>query len=95
MNCSQLKEIINAQVKISIIDIREPYECEDGSISKTNIPLSQVLKRIKELPKTTPLLLYCNSGKRSIALTFILEKFHSFKNIDHLEGGYQSWVNHS
>ena len=95
MNCKQLKELINQQSDVCIIDIREPYECDEGAISEINIPLNQVLDRIDDLPKNTPLILYCNSGKRSKALKFILEKFHAFKNIDHLEGGYLSWINQS
>ena len=95
MNCKQLKEYIKAKEDVSIIDIREPYECESGVISHTNIPLSSFLKHIDELPKNKPLILYCHSGKRSVALKFILEKFYGFKNIQHLEGGYQSYLNHS
>ena len=93
MNCKQLNELINTKQHFSIIDIREPYECESGVISHTNIPLSKVLQRVNELPQHIPLILYCNSGKRSVALKYILEKFHGFKNIEHLEGGYQSFIN--
>ena len=76
---------------ITIIDIREAYECEDGYICELNIPLAQFLSRINEIPKDKQVVLYCNSGKRSLSLKYMIEKLHSFNNITHLEGGFQKW----
>lgn len=51
----------------SIIDVREPYECEEGmAANATNIPLGDVPGKIEEfkaMPK--PIIVYCRSGNRS------------------------------
>jgi rhodanese-related sulfurtransferase len=49
------------------------------------------MTRINEVPKVKPVLIYCNSGKRSRSLKFMIEKLHTYNNLSHLEGGYQKW----
>ena len=91
MTVHELKRLIDGNEDITIIDIREAYECEDGSISELNIPLAQFLSKINEIPKDKPVVLYCNSGKRSRSLKYMIEKLHSLNNLTHLEGGFQKW----
>ena len=91
MTVQELKRLIDENEDIIIIDIRENYECEDGAICEVNIPLAQFMSRINELPKGKPVVLYCNSGKRSRSLKYMIEKLHSFNNLTHLEGGFQKW----
>jgi len=91
MTVQELKILIDGNEDITIIDIRETYECEDGAICELNIPLAQFLSRINEIPKDKPVVLYCNSGKRSRSLKYMIEKLHSFNNLTHLEGGFQKW----
>ena len=91
MTVHELKFLMDRNEDITIIDIRETYECEDGAICETNIPLAQFLSRIDEIPMDKPVVLYCNSGKRSRSLKYMIEKLHSFKNLTHLEGGLQKW----
>lgn len=92
MTIKELKHFMDEDDSIFIIDIREPYECEDGSICDLNIPLGQILNRIDEIPKDKNVVFYCNSGKRSKSLKYMLEKIHAFNNLSHLEGGYKGWV---
>ena len=91
MNVKELKHLIDNNVNICIIDIREPYECENGSICSFNIPLDQIMNRVDEIPREKNVVFYCNSGKRSKSLKFMLEKIHAFKNLAHLEGGFKQW----
>lgn len=91
MTVQELKRLIIKNKDITIIDIREIYEFEDGSICELNIPLDQFMIRINEIPKDKPVILYCNSGKRSKSLKYMVERYHSFNNIYHLEGGFQKW----
>ncbi len=91
MNAKELKQKIQSNEPLVIIDIREPYECENGYISEINIPLSEFMNRIDEVPTDKPVVIYCNSGKRSRSLKFMIEKLHSSTNIQDLEGGYVVW----
>ena len=49
-----------------IVDIRTPDEFRDGAYpGAKNIPLSDLSRRLGEIPKDRPVVLYCASGARS------------------------------
>ena len=52
-----------------IIDVREPYEYEEGHVEGAlNIPPAELLvgaKKLEGISKDTELVLYCKSGSRS------------------------------
>jgi phage shock protein E len=52
-----------------IIDVREPAEYSTGHVEGSiNIPPSELIegaKALKDIPKDTPIILYCRSGSRS------------------------------
>ena len=43
MDCNTLKQKLKENANLQLIDIREPFEHEDGYISKVNIPLAEVM----------------------------------------------------
>jgi rhodanese-related sulfurtransferase len=92
MDKQTLKIKLKENSNLLLIDIREPFEHEDGYISELNIPLNEMMERVKELDTTKDIVLYCSTGKRSKALKYMIAKTHSINTIDHLEGGYQSWI---
>jgi rhodanese-related sulfurtransferase len=92
MDKHTLKKKLEENSELQIVDIREPFEHEEGFISELNIPLAQMMERIKELDLKQEIIIYCNSGKKSEALKFMISKTYSINTIDHLEGGYQSWI---
>jgi rhodanese-related sulfurtransferase len=49
------------------------------------------MSRINDIPREKPVIIYCNSGKRSRSLKYMIEKLHAYNNLSHLEGGYQKW----
>jgi phage shock protein E len=50
----------------TIVDVRTPDEFRDGAYpGATNIPLSDLARRMGEIPKDKPVVLYCASGARS------------------------------
>ncbi len=49
-----------------IVDVRTPEEFRDGAYpGAKNIPLSELGRRLGEIPKDKPVVLYCASGARS------------------------------
>ena len=67
-----------------IIDVREPYEYQTGHVENAiNIPPAELMAGAKELddvPKDTPIILYCISGSRSNSSMHILRQM-GFTNL--------------
>lgn len=58
-----------------IIDVRTPDEFLDGAYpGAVNIPVSELNRRLSEVPKDVPIVLYCASGARSAAAAQFLRK---------------------
>jgi phage shock protein E len=50
----------------TIVDVRSPEEFRDGFYpGAVNIPVNEIQRRMAEIPKTKPVVLYCASGGRS------------------------------
>jgi len=57
-------EKIKAGAKV--VDVRTPDEFRDGAYpGAVNIPLQDLSRRLAEVPKDKPVVLYCASGARS------------------------------
>ena len=56
-----------------LIDVRTPAEVAEGTApGSINIPLQEAEQRIAEFPKDKDLLIFCRSGKRSMAVSNFL-----------------------
>lgn len=76
-----------------VIDVREPGEFGGGHvINSVHIPLGGLDKRIGELEKhkTTPIVVTCRSGHRSMGACGTLRK-HGFESVYNLKGGIMAW----
>ncbi|GGG23040.1 rhodanese-like domain-containing protein [Paenibacillus abyssi] len=74
-----------------LIDVREPGEFKGGFIpGARNIPLSQLARRLDEIPKDKELYLYCRSGMRSKTAAKLLAK-NGYRKLAHLQGGIGAW----
>lgn len=71
-----------------IVDVREKFELVVGHLENDiNIPLSELRKRVDELPKDKEIWVYCAIGLRGyIASRFLSQKGYKVKNI---AGGYK------
>ena len=71
-----------------LIDVRTPAEVAKGMAATTaiNIPLQEMPQRLSEFPKDKDLLIYCRSGKRSMAASkFLVE--NGYTRVFNVEGG--------
>ncbi|MBT2286090.1 rhodanese-like domain-containing protein [Paenibacillus polymyxa] len=74
-----------------VVDVREPGEYKRGFIKgAVNIPLSQLQRRLAEIPKDKTVLLYCQSGMRSKNAAKVLSR-SGYSKIAHLQGGVSAW----
>jgi len=86
-------------MKYVIVDVREPEEFERGHAQGAlNIPPHELLSgagKLQDISKSTPIILYCNSGNRSNVAIQILRSL-GYTNLvnginkDHVEAKYLS-----
>lgn len=74
----------------NIWDVRESHEFSAGSISNKFLPLSQLENGIIPEEIMDDIVLYCQSGIRSLRALGILRS-KGFKQIKSLQGGYKKW----
>ena len=71
-----------------LVDVRTPAEVEKGKASPAaiNIPLQEIPQRLSEFPKDKDVLVYCRSGKRSMAASkFLVE--NGYTRVFNIDGG--------
>ncbi len=74
-----------------LVDVRSVEENRQGHIAGSKlIPLHELGKRLGEVDKNKPVILYCRSGSRSAtALRLLKEK--GFTKAAHIAGGIMAW----
>ena len=86
----KFKNFLKKNKNYQIIDIREPYEYEDGALTNENIPLDKMMSSLNKLQRDCPVIIYCQTGKRASAIIYMLEKEYKLENLYNLEGGYNA-----
>jgi len=73
------------------IDTRDSEQFAAGTIpGSTHIEWRQVLDRIDEIPESTKVILFCNTGSLSAQATFAL-RVAGRDNVVVLQGGFNDW----
>lgn len=77
--------------KFFIIDARDKDQFAKGHIpGAVNIEWRQVLNKRNEIPKTKPVIIYCNTGTLSAQGGFAL-RVAGYDNVRILQGGFVEW----
>ncbi len=88
---SDLKVLLAQKRNIQFIDVRERSEYKSGHVSGfTNIPLSQIKRRLGELEPDCTVVVMCHSGVRSMQAARILLK-NGFADVRNASGGIMKW----
>jgi rhodanese-related sulfurtransferase len=95
MDVRKLKELMDSQAKLVILDVRNPDEVEKGAISgHIDLPLKDLGSAVfmNKLPftKDDTIVINCQSGGRSRVAVAIL-RTAGFK-VENLDGGYAAWT---
>ena len=94
ITATQLKEMLDNDEKIFLVDVREPNEYEIVSIpGSVLIPKDQFLTgaALEQLPQDRKVVLHCKSGARS-AEALAVVKNAGFADAVHVGGGVLAWV---
>lgn len=83
-------ELAGCLDQVFLLDVREPDENEEFALPhSTLIPLGQLPRRLAEVPKDRPIVVYCAVGGRSARATDFL-RMHGYQAVN-LRGGVRAW----
>src|SRR5215813_12356308 len=91
---ADLKRRLDAGEPVVVVDVRDPDEYRDGHIEDAaNISRGFLEFRIGTVApeQTTPLVLYCQTGLRSMLAARQLKEL-GYENVINLQGGFQKWA---
>ena len=71
-----------------LVDVRTPAEVAEGMApGAANIPLQEITQRLAEFPKDKDVVVYCRSGKRSMAASqFLID--NGYEHVFNVVGGF-------
>jgi len=91
ISVQELKQKMDAQELLTLVDVREPWEYDVAQISGSLLmPLGELETRLTDLPREGLLVMQCHSGMRSEEGARLLQKA-GFVNVYNLEGGIEAW----
>lgn len=77
---------------VYLLDVRTPQEYEQFRLANAHlIPIDQVVRRLGEIPKNRPILVYCAVGSRSAQVFNFLAR-EGYGEVYNLEGGIYAWA---
>ncbi len=87
-----LAELLASQVKVRLIDVREPHELQISALTQAElIPLGALAARMHELDSAESIVLMCKSGTRSARALELLAGA-GFRKLKNLRGGINAWA---
>jgi adenylyltransferase/sulfurtransferase len=90
----ELKELLDSDKPIHLVDVREPAEWEIVRIpGAVLVPKDEILRgdALADLPQDKQIVMYCKTGVRS-AETLAAVKAAGFRDAVHVQGGVTAWV---
>jgi rhodanese-related sulfurtransferase len=92
VSTTEATQLINREDAL-MVDVRDQDAFAKAHIlNARSVPMSQIVARCQELAshKQKPLIVYCDSGSRSLAAAAIFRK-EGFTRVQSLNGGLQAW----
>jgi rhodanese-related sulfurtransferase len=86
--------LVGQRSDLFLLDVRTPGEYQQARLAGARlIPIDQMMKRLAEVPKDRPILVYCAVGSRSSQVVNYLAR-QGFPELYNLDGGIYSWAQH-
>lgn len=91
LNAVQARELLEKDQQVYLLDVRTFQEYQQVRLDGAQlIPIDQLLRRIAELPKDQPILVYCAVGSRSSQVVSYLARI-GYGPVYNLSGGIWAW----
>ena len=91
ISAKDLKARLDAGEDIDIIDVREDWEVNIGTLpSAIHIPMNDIPDSVDTIAKEKPVVIMCHTGVRSEQVVLWLES-EDFDNVLNLVGGIAAW----
>jgi rhodanese-related sulfurtransferase len=88
---AELKQALGRGDKISLIDVREPWEYDIAHIAESKlIPMGSIPANLQSIDSGDPVVVYCHHGMRSLDVTVWL-RAQGVENVRSLAGGIDRW----
>src|SRR5689334_9876477 len=91
ISAKDLKTRLDAGENIDIIDVREDWEVQIGTLPNAiHIPMDDIPDSVDKISKDKPVVIMCHTGRRSEQVVMWLES-EDFENLYNLVGGIAAW----
>jgi adenylyltransferase/sulfurtransferase len=86
-----LREKLQNDEDILLVDVREPWEHDAFNIGGLLIPMGDIFKNIAFIPRDKPVIFYCEKGIRSALVIQRLQQKFNYTNLINLSAGMAGW----
>lgn len=94
IGAGEINSLLKDNPDLVLLDVRMPKEIAGGKVKNAleiNVLSPNFSKKIANLDKSKPYLVYCRSGNRSAKACNKMSK-QEFGKLYNLQGGYSSWL---
>lgn len=87
----QARELVTKNKNVVLVDVRTPEEFRQARLhGAILIPLAELERRVKEIPRNRPLLVYCSVGARSASAAGVLSA-RGYNEVYQMSDGLVGW----
>ncbi|WP_292373511.1 MBL fold metallo-hydrolase [Methanosarcina sp. UBA411] len=91
MSVHDLKNKLEKKEEMTLLDVRKKKEWDEGHIQGArHIYIGELEKNLDSIPKKSPVIIYCDSSKRSSIAASILKK-HGYNSVYNVLGSMTAW----
>jgi len=91
LSAAEAMELLRQNPRVYLLDVRTPGEYLQVRLEGAHlIPIDQLLRRLAELPRDRPILVYCTVGARSSQVYRYLAE-QGYPEVYNLFGGLSAW----
>lgn len=94
IRAAEARNLLAAKKNVYLLDVRTPAEFSQGRIQgAVLIPINEVERRIGEIPRNRPVVVYCAVGSRSgLVADFLSRK--GYREVYNVTDGIVGWYRH-